>query len=273
MRPGYRVAQLLNIAFDMGAWELLGALSNGSTLCLRGHGSKQWRALLRTVDIVIATPSVLAVHNPADYPNIKHVITGGEVCPQGQPPCTRFKGSGSFADVGLPIDLADRWSRYTQFNNCCGPTEISIANTVQPHVTGQALSIGSPVPNTTVYVLDENLQPCPIGEKGSMWVGGAGVSRGYLNMPEKTLERYRRDPFLNDGRMMFNTGDLGRWRQDGQLDHLGRADDQVKVKVNLLSLRLDLSDADSFPRASGWNSMASALPCGNRLKSTKRSLY
>lgn len=63
-----------------------------------------------------------------------------------------------------------------------------------------------------------------------MWVGGIGVSAGYLNMPEKTAERWRPDPFSSDGGMMFNTGDLGRWRKDGQLDHLGRADDQVKVK-------------------------------------------
>lgn len=63
-----------------------------------------------------------------------------------------------------------------------------------------------------------------------MWVGGVGVSRGYLNLPDKTEERYRRDPFVNNGDMMFNTGDLGRWRSDGQLDHMGRADDQVKVK-------------------------------------------
>jgi non-ribosomal peptide synthetase component F len=63
-----------------------------------------------------------------------------------------------------------------------------------------------------------------------MWVGGVGVSAGYLNLPEKTAERWKPDPFLGNGDMMFNTGDLGRWRKDGQLDHLGRADDQVKVK-------------------------------------------
>lgn len=84
MKPGMRVAQLLNVAFDMGAWELLGAMSNGCTLCLRGLKSAQWRSVLKTVDIVIATPSVLAPHHPADYPTIKHVITGGEPCPQGE---------------------------------------------------------------------------------------------------------------------------------------------------------------------------------------------
>ncbi len=110
------------------------------------------------------------------------------------------------ADDAKPIDLsrvselANRWSRFTQFNNCCGPIESSIANTIQSHQTGQRVSIGKPVPNTLVYVLDDEMKPSPIGEKGSMWVGGAG---GSMNLPEKMMERYRRVPFLNDGRMMF----------------------------------------------------------------------
>lgn len=78
-----RVGQLLNIAFDMGAWEILGSLYNGCTLCLRGNSKKDWIALMKTIDIVIATPSILACHEPEEYPNIQHVIVGGEVCPQG----------------------------------------------------------------------------------------------------------------------------------------------------------------------------------------------
>ncbi|THV07841.1 acetyl-CoA synthetase-like protein [Dendrothele bispora CBS 962.96] len=209
MCPGLRVAQLLNIAFDMGAWEVLGSLYNGCTLCLRGNTSKEWYALLKTVDIVISTPSILTRHNPEDYPNIKHVIVGGEPCPQA---------------------LADRWAQYTNFNNCCGPTEISICNTVQRHTPGYPLSIGRPIPNTNVYILSpETESALPIGEAGCMWVGGIGTNTHYLNLPERTAERWRDDPFVVGGKM-FNTGDLGRWRKDGQLDHMGRVDDQVKVK-------------------------------------------
>ncbi|TFK35775.1 putative nonribosomal peptide synthetase [Crucibulum laeve] len=212
MEPGMRVAQLLNIAFDMGAWEILGSLYNGCTLCLRGNTSKEWVALLKTVHIVIATPSMLIPHEPENYPLIRHVIVGGEPCPQA---------------------LADKWSQYTNFNNCCGPTEISICNTVQRHSPGYPLSIGTPIPNTNVYILSRdptNTTPVPIGEVGCMWVGGVGVSNGYLNLADRTAERWRRDPFVGGAGMMFNTGDLGRWRHDGQLDHMGRADDQVKVK-------------------------------------------
>ncbi|KAJ4488225.1 putative nonribosomal peptide synthetase [Lentinula aciculospora] len=210
MRRGMRVAQLLNIAFDMGAWEILGSLYNGCTLCLRGNTFKDWVDVLKTVNIVISTPSILMRHSPEDYPNIQHVIVGGEPCPQS---------------------LADKWAAYTSFNNCCGPTEISICNTVQPHALGNTLSIGKPIPNTNVYILscDENAEPLPIGHVGSMWVGGIGTNTRYLNLPKQIGERWRKDPFVRGG-VMFNTGDLGRWRADGQLDHMGRVDDQVKIK-------------------------------------------
>ncbi|PAV16912.1 nonribosomal peptide synthetase 12 [Pyrrhoderma noxium] len=203
MAPGKRVAQLLNVAFDMCAWEVLGSLSNGCTLCIRGKTSKEWRAVMKTVDIIIATPSIIAKHDPKDYPNVKYVATAV---------------------------LADQWGQSAQFYNSCGPTEITIVNTVHPHVSGRPLSIGRPTPNNTVYILNEDLNPVRIGEPGVMWAGGAGTTRGYVNLPEKTRERYRLDPFLNNGSYMFNTGDLGKWRMDGQLDHLGRTDDQVKVK-------------------------------------------
>ncbi|KAJ3994877.1 putative nonribosomal peptide synthetase [Lentinula boryana] len=211
MRRGMKVAQLLNIAFDMGAWEILGSLYNGCTLYLRGNSFRDWVAVLKTVNIVISTPSILMRHNPEDYPNIQHVIVGGEPCPQS---------------------LADKWAAHTSFNNCCGPTEISICNTVQPHTAGIPLSIGKPIPNTNVYILscDDNAEALPIGHVGSMWVGGIGTNTRYLNLPEKTAERWRKDPFVNRNGLMFNTGDLGRWRPDGQLDHMGREDDQVKIK-------------------------------------------
>ena len=70
---------------------------------------------------------------------------------------------------------------------------------MQEHVPGEFLSIGKPTPNNSVYVLDENLQPLPIGAVGLMWAGGAGITRGYINLPEKTAERYVLDPFTNDG--------------------------------------------------------------------------
>ncbi|KAF4590153.1 putative NRPS-like protein biosynthetic cluster [Pleurotus pulmonarius] len=240
MRPGARVSQLMNIAFDMAAWEILGGLSNGCTICLRGKSSKEWRATMKTVDIVIATPSMLVPHEPSDYPNIKAVAVAGEVCPQ---------------------PLADKWASSGHFYNSCGPTEITIVNTVHPHVVGHPLSIGKPTPNNNVYVLGDNLEPLPIGKTGLMWAGGAGITKGYVNLPEKTEERYKLDPFMDDGSYMFNTGDLGRWREDGSLEHLGRIDDQVKIK----GFRVELDGVSAAMETCTGVKNAAALLIGDTL--------
>ncbi len=205
--PGQRVAQLLNIAFDMAAWEILGALCHGATLVIRGRDLAE---AARTADVVIATPSVLAGLDPDHCPRIRTVAVAGEPCPR---------------------PLADRWASVCAFHNGCGPTETTIVNTVQRYGTGSArLTIGRPTPNNTVYVLDARQRPVRIGATGELWAGGAGVTAGYLAAPRLNAERYRPDPFLGPGHMMFRTRDLGRWTPEGELEHLGRTDDQVKVR-------------------------------------------
>ncbi|KAH2889657.1 hypothetical protein KXW22_006305 [Aspergillus fumigatus] len=208
MSRGSRVGQVLSISFDMGAWEILGSLCNSATLVLRGS---DWHAALQQVDTLICTPSILSRYRPQDFPNIRCIATAGEPCSQS---------------------LADKWAANgATFYNCCGPTEVTIINTMHRHQFGQQLTIGRPLPNTSVYILDDKQLPVVIGEVGTMWAGGAGITRGYLGQPEKTAERYRYDPFVDDGHsMMFNTGDLARWLPDGSLETLGRNDDQVKIK-------------------------------------------
>ncbi len=207
IQPGWRVSQILSIAFDMAAWEILGCLSHGGTLVIRGRSIEE---AVRRADVVIATPSILAQVAVELCTHVKVVAVAGEPCPR---------------------PLADAWAKFAAFYNGCGPTEVTIVNTMQryrPHMP--RLTIGAPTPNNTVYVLDEELRPLPIGEVGEMWAGGECVSRGYLANAELTADRYRPDPFLGEGRMMFRTRDLGRWTSDGQLEHLGRTDDQVKVR-------------------------------------------
>ena len=207
IEPGMRVGQILSIAFDMAAWEILGALSHGATLVIRG---KDIEETVSKVDVVIATPSVLGSCDAERCRNVKIVAVAGEPC---------------------PAPLADTWSRFARFHNSCGPTETTIVNTVQHYkANDHSLTIGKPTPNNTVYVLDELMQPCAIGDVGEMWAGGECVSAGYLANPELTAERYRPDPFLANGRLMFRTRDLGRWTENGELEHLGRTDDQVKVR-------------------------------------------
>jgi non-ribosomal peptide synthetase component F len=101
--------------------------------------------------------------------------------------------------------LADEWAENTSFYNICGPTEVTILNTAHLHIPGELLSIGRPLPNTTCYILDENEQPVPVGQRGTMWVGGAGVTKGYINLPEFTSSRYKPDKFMLDGLVATST--------------------------------------------------------------------
>lgn len=153
---------------------------NGGTLNTRGSGNDNWTACLGRVDTVISTPSVALKRFPRhdDFPNLKTIVVGGEPCPK---------------------PLADHWAPHANFINICGPTEITILNTAHLHKLGGPLTIGKPNPNTTCYVLDDDENPVRIGEPGVMWVGGAGVSRGYLNLPELTAARYKLDKFAGDG--------------------------------------------------------------------------
>jgi D-alanine--poly(phosphoribitol) ligase subunit 1 len=218
IRPGDRVAQLLNIAFDMAAWEILGCLAHGATLVIRG---KDIATAARTADILIATPTVLSGIDPTACPRVRTVAVAGEPCPR---------------------PLADSWASRAAFFNCCGPTETTIVNTMSRHdPAAPLLAIGRPTPNNTVYVLDADRRPLPVGEVGEMWAGGACVSAGYLGNNRLNAERYAPDPFLGPGHRMFRTRDLGRWTPDGELEHLGRTDDQVKVR----GFRVELDSVSS----------------------------
>lgn len=207
IRPNTRVGQIMNVAFDMCAWEIWATLTNGGTLVIRGSRATEWNSTIKSIDVLISTPSIISRYTPSDYPNIKVIATAGEPCPQS---------------------LADRWAKHVTFYNCCGPTETTIVNTMHRHEAGLLLTIGKPTPNNSVYILDDTMQPVPLGECGTLWAGGSGVSNGYLGRPHLTAKRFKPDPFKPG--MMYNTGDIGRWTKDGMVEHLGRLDDQVKVK-------------------------------------------
>ncbi len=236
MRPGLRVAQVLSIAFDMAAWETLGTLSNGATLVIRG---KSIAETAQRVDVLIATPSILSSLDAERCQNIKVAAVAGEPCPR---------------------PLADKWALFCTFYNSCGPTETTIINTAEPHSPNKpVLSIGRPTPNNTVYILDDDLNPLPIGEKGEMWAGGDCVSVGYLSNPKLTAERYRPDPF-RPGHMMFRTRDLGCWTENGELEHFGRVDDLVKIR----GFRVELDGVSTALEASEGCKQAVTLKFDNR---------
>jgi amino acid adenylation domain-containing protein len=237
IRPGMKVGQILSIAFDMAAWEILGSLCNGATLVIRG---KDFMEVVRQVDVVISTPSILSTFDVDQCHNVKVVAVAGEPCPR---------------------PLADKWSWFSAFYNSCGPTETTIVNTAEQHYPWKKdLTIGKPTPNNTVYILNEKLEPCAIGEVGEMWAGGNCVSAGYIGNEQLTKERYVPDPFLANGRMMFRTRDLGRWTEDGELEHFGRTDDQVKIR----GFRVELDSVSAILESLPNSKRAVALKLNSR---------
>jgi amino acid adenylation domain-containing protein len=219
------IAAVTTLSFDIAVLELLLPLTLGAQVVLASReeatSGKLLRRLLekRAATVMQATPSTWRMLIDAGWvgsPTFKALI-GGEA---------------------LPIDLAEQLlSRTGELWNMYGPTETTVWSTCWRVGPGVAISIGAPIANTQVHVLDPLGQACPIGVAGEIFIGGDGVALGYLNRPELTAERFVADPFRTaPGARLYRTGDRGRWRNDGLLEHLGRLDHQVKVRGHRIEL-------------------------------------
>ncbi|WP_204014810.1 non-ribosomal peptide synthetase, partial [Virgisporangium aurantiacum] len=218
--PGLRerdnLLAVTTLSFDIAVLELLLPLCQGAmvTIADRSTSTDPYRlmtALDADVTVMQATPSTWRMLIDAGW--------------AGRPDLRAFCG-GEALDPTLARDLL---SRVSEVWNLYGPTETTIWSTRQRlSAPGDRVPIGTPVENTTVYVLDRNLQPVPDGAAGELHIGGLGVARGYLRRPELTAHRFVADPF-SVGARMYRTGDRVRWH-DGRLYHLGRTDEQVKVR-------------------------------------------
>jgi amino acid adenylation domain-containing protein len=138
----------------------------------------------------------------------------------------------------LAVKASSVWNMY-------GPTETTIWSTVHEiSSTNELVSIGRPIANTQVYILDKYLQPVPVGVAGELYIGGDGVARGYLNRPELTAEKFIVNPFRVDAPLarLYRTGDLARYHQDGNIECLGRLDHQVKVR----GFRIEVEEIESL---------------------------
>lgn len=152
---------------------------------------------------------------------LKHLMIGGEP-----------------VSPGLISDLSKATA--ASIENMYGPTETTIWSTTARLKPGVPVRIGAPIANTQIYVLNGAGDPCPVGVPGEMYIGGAGVARGYHGRDDLTAERFLDDPF-RPGNRMFRTGDLARWHDDGQLEFLGRIDSQVKVR----GYRIELGEIEA----------------------------
>ncbi|MEU0229116.1 amino acid adenylation domain-containing protein [Streptomyces sp. NPDC006284] len=221
-----RLLAVTTVGFDIAGLELFAPLTAGAAVVVAPtgvvHDPDQLRALLTDehVTVMQATPSlwrsVTADEGAAAALAGVRVLAGGEA---------------------LPTDLADRLTEVAaQVTNVYGPTETTIWSTATTLTAGDAVTIGRPLTNTRVYVLDAHLQPVPVGVPGELYIAGEGVARGYQLRPGLTAERFVADPYGPAGTRMYRTGDVVRWTPDGHLTYLRRADDQVKVRGHRIEL-------------------------------------
>ncbi|TDB41040.1 amino acid adenylation domain-containing protein, partial [Photorhabdus luminescens] len=215
-----RMLQFASFSFDASVWEIMITLSSGASLIIpadtvRQDPNRLWRYLEeQSVTHACLTPALL--HDGADLPMITTIPT---LVLAGEAPSTAL--------------LQALRGRVNLFN-AYGPTEITVCATTwhcPSDYTNTTVPIGHPTANTQVYLLDAYGQPVPLGVVGEIYIGGAGVARGYLNRSDLTTERFLIDPFSNkpDARM-YRTGDLARYLPDGNLEFLGRNDQQIKIR-------------------------------------------
>ncbi|MES2090373.1 MAG: non-ribosomal peptide synthetase, partial [Pseudomonadota bacterium] len=221
-----RLVAVTTLSFDIAVLELLLPLTVGAQVILasrdhvlEGHGLK---ALLEThqATVMQATPTTWRMLIEAGWQGSKgfKALVGGEAL-------------GSDLAQQLLERTGELWNMY-------GPTETTVWSTCwKVEHPEQGILIGHPIANTQVHILDEQQQPCPIGVPGEIYIGGDGVTLGYLHRPELTAERFIPDPFSAPPEAkLYRTGDRGRWRYNGQLEHLGRLDFQVKVRGHRIEL-------------------------------------
>ncbi len=228
--PGDRLLALSSLGFDMSAYDVFGILATGGTAVVVEASAilspSHWAELMSRHQITVwhSVPALLEMlvdyvcTRPELYPRaLRLVLLGGD---------------------WIPVTLPDRLRamvKTAQIISLGGATEVSMDSTIyevlETDKDWKSIPYGVPMTNQLAYVLDRNLQPVPIGVPGELHLGGVGVSRGYLNSPQLTAEKFIPDPFRKDSdKCIYKTGDLARYRPDGNLELLGRSDFQVKIR-------------------------------------------
>ena len=224
-----RILQFSSVSFDASVEQIWLAFLSGAALVIL---SKDTLSDIKALEKYIITKKVSHIHTVPAYLTelqisnmtyVKRIIAGGDTCP--------------------PY-LAERWMQECAFYNEYGPTETTVTS-IEYRAKLQDgyhsfVPVGKPIANTDVYILDDERNLLPFGATGEMYIGGAGVTRGYLNRPELTAERFVENPY-KPGQLIYRTGDLGRWLPDGNLEYLGRIDEQVKIS----GFRIELGEISS----------------------------
>lgn len=224
------IIQFASIAFDVSVFDIFTALCNGATLCIANEEERKSPVLLtelmkkNQVTVAELPPALLPLLSPKDFPMLRLISVGGE----------KFSG-----------EIVNQWANSKRrFVNGYGPTETTVAVTLYDCVGtwDKNPPIGKPMENVEAYVLNEQLQPVPIGIPGELYIGGSTLARGYVNRPDLTAEKFIKHPFSNnENDRLYKTGDLVKWLSDGNLEIIGRIDRQVKIR----GFRIELSEIES----------------------------
>jgi amino acid adenylation domain-containing protein len=232
-----KVAQISNSSFDAATFEIWGALLNGATLVGISRDvslsperlSVQIRELgINTMFITTALFNQIVIEEPSAFSSLKQLLFGGEM-----------------VDVERVKEVFEAIPP-ERLLHVYGPTESTTFATCElvksPGENAATVPIGRPISNTTVYLLDADLNPVPEGVTGELYIGGDGLARGYLGRPDFTAERFIPNPFNGEaGGRLYRSGDLARFSQDGRIEFIGRADQQVKIR----GFRIELEEIES----------------------------
>jgi amino acid adenylation domain-containing protein len=245
MTPEDRVLQFCSVSFDIAVEEIFITWFSGATLVFRTEAVPVaipdflvWAEQQRIT--VLDLPTAYWHEWVHEFPQLKK-----DVLPQGLR--LVIVGGEKPSSQAYATWLAATRNR-VRWINTYGPTEISICATAfEPKwkpgtLIPENIPIGRPLANVRVYLLDRHLNPVPVGVPGELHVAGAGVAKGYLNRPELTAERFVRDPFVSGaGERMYKTGDLARYLPSGEIEFLGRGDDQIKIR----GFRIELGEIET----------------------------
>ncbi len=221
--PASRVLQFASWNFDASMSEIAMALGSGASLCLMDTDAATLGAGLmdllreRAITHVTLPPSLLAVMPDAELPALSHLIVAGERCPE---------------------QLVQAWGQERTFLNAYGPTESSVcASLTRCEPEDAVVTIGRPIDNVRLHILDDEWNLLPVGVPGELYIGGESLARGYVARPALTATAFIPDPFAAaPGARLYRTGDRARYRQDGSIEFLGRIDYQVKVRGHRVEL-------------------------------------
>lgn len=220
-----------SISFDLTVTSIYVPLLSGNKICVYSNENQYsfTHIVEDPIDVMKLTPAHLSVINSLDLNDMQ---------------ISRFIVGGEELSCQLADEIHQKFNGNVEIINEYGPTEATVGCIVYAYQKGnkreKSLSIGTPINNSRVYILDEELNLVPKGVPGDLWIAGDGLARGYLNKPELTSEKFIIAPF-NPKERMYKTGDIARWKLDGTIEFFGRKDNQVKIR----GFRIELGEVEN----------------------------